>query len=81
MKQCRNKLATLGCAKNRRCESSRVTSPLEQQSVLTFKVVTLYMIVGSSHKFGSKTDYFLEHSILLRKLTLLEAILTGYLQA
>ena len=27
-KQCRNNVATLCCAKNRRCESSRVTSPL-----------------------------------------------------
>ena len=26
-KQCRNTVATLCCAKNRRCESSRVTSP------------------------------------------------------
>ena len=26
-KQCRNNVATLCCAKNRRCESSRVTSP------------------------------------------------------
>ena len=26
-KQCRNNIATLCCAKNRRCESSRVTSP------------------------------------------------------
>ena len=26
-KQCRNNAATLRCAKNRRCESSRVTSP------------------------------------------------------
>ena len=26
-KQCRNNVATLRCAKNRRCESSRVTSP------------------------------------------------------
>ena len=25
--QCRNNVATLCCAKNRRCESSRVTSP------------------------------------------------------
>ena len=28
LKQCRNDVATLCCAKNRRCESSRVTSPL-----------------------------------------------------
>ena len=27
-KHCRNNVATLCCAKNRRCESSRVTSPL-----------------------------------------------------
>ena len=27
LEQCRNKDATLCCAKNRRCESSRVTSP------------------------------------------------------
>ena len=27
-KQCRNNVATLCCVKNRRCESSRVTSPL-----------------------------------------------------
>ena len=27
-KQCRSNVATLHCAKNRRCESSRVTSPL-----------------------------------------------------
>ena len=26
-KQCRNNVATLCCAKNRRCKSSRVTSP------------------------------------------------------
>ena len=26
-KQCRNTVATLCCAKNRRCQSSRVTSP------------------------------------------------------
>ena len=26
-KQCRNNVATLCCAKNRRCESSRLTSP------------------------------------------------------
>ena len=30
-KQCRNNVATLCCAKNRRCESSRVTSPLVVQ--------------------------------------------------
>ena len=28
LKQCRNNVATLCCAKNRRCESCRVTSPL-----------------------------------------------------
>ena len=28
-KQCGNNVATLCCAKNRRCESSRVTSPVE----------------------------------------------------
>ena len=28
-KKCRNNVATLHCAKNRRCESSRVTSPLK----------------------------------------------------
>ena len=28
-KQCRNKVATLCCAENCRCESSRVTSPLD----------------------------------------------------
>ena len=28
-KQCRNNAATLCCAENRRCESSRVTSPLD----------------------------------------------------
>ena len=28
-KQCRNNVATLCCAENRRCESSRVTSPLD----------------------------------------------------
>ena len=27
LKQCRNNVTTLCCAKNRRCESSRVTSP------------------------------------------------------
>ena len=31
-KQCRNNVATLCCAKNRRCESSRVTSPLGTSS-------------------------------------------------
>ena len=30
-KQCRNNVATLCCAKNRRCESSRVASPLHQE--------------------------------------------------
>ena len=29
-KQCCNNVATLCCAKNRRCESSRVTSPYSQ---------------------------------------------------
>ena len=29
-KQCRNNVATLFFAKNRRCESSRVTSPLKK---------------------------------------------------
>ena len=29
-KQCRNNVATLCCAKNRRCELSRVTSPLHR---------------------------------------------------
>ena len=28
LKQCHNNVATLCCAKNRRCESSHVTSPL-----------------------------------------------------
>ena len=31
-KQCRNNVATLCCAKNRRCESSRVTSPQNVKS-------------------------------------------------
>ena len=31
LKQCRNDVATLCCATNRRCESSRVTSPLVRQ--------------------------------------------------
>ena len=30
--QCRNNVAKLCCAKNRRCESSRVTSPLYHQA-------------------------------------------------
>ena len=37
-KQCRNNVATLCCAKNRRCESSLVTSPLVGQ--LTHKKIT-----------------------------------------
>ena len=32
-KQCRNSVATLCCAKNRRCESSRVTSPLHAGTI------------------------------------------------
>ena len=32
-KQCRNNVATLCCAKNRRCESSRVASPLHQETM------------------------------------------------
>ena len=32
-KQCRNNVATLCCAKNRHCESSRVTSPLERATL------------------------------------------------
>ena len=37
-KQCRNNVATLCCAKNRRCESSRVTSPQKswEMKVLPF---------------------------------------------
>ena len=39
-KQCHNNVATLCCAKNRRCESSRVTSPL---------FLVLYFICSISH--------------------------------
>ena len=38
-KQCRDNVATLCCAKNRRCELSRVTSPLNQQSRQVLKGV------------------------------------------
>ena len=37
LKQCRNNVATLCCAKNRRCESCRVTSPLSSNDGLTSK--------------------------------------------
>ena len=43
-KQCRNNVVTLRCAKKRRCESSRVTSPLEllhlYTAVFNFSVAT-----------------------------------------
>ena len=48
-KQCRNNVATLCCANNRRCESSRVTSPLHVASVeveflrSTFSFAKYYM--------------------------------------
>ena len=35
-KQCRNNVATLCCAKNRRCEPFRVTSPLGQISTVAY---------------------------------------------
>ena len=37
LKQCRNNVATLCCAKNRRCESSRATSPSKVFYVLIMK--------------------------------------------
>ena len=36
-KQCRNNVATLCCAKNRPCESSRVTSPYRSSDVGVFR--------------------------------------------
>ena len=39
-KQCRNNVATLCCAKNRRCESSRVTSPPGGGGVLPYITYT-----------------------------------------
>ena len=40
-KQCRDNAATLCCAKTRRYELSRVTSPLNQESRQVLKVVQL----------------------------------------
>ena len=42
--QCRNNVATLCCAKNRRCESSRVTSPKRKFCLQRFAVVVVYCI-------------------------------------
>ena len=45
-KQCRNNVATLCCAKNRRCESSRVTSPLAIHGYIIWFEQTLNIIEG-----------------------------------
>ena len=55
-KQCRNNVATLCCAKNRRCESCRVTSPsdptiLRATSLLAFG----YLVLPSLNKVDDAT--------------------------
>ena len=43
-KQCRNNVATLCCAKNRRCESSRLTSPKRKFCLQRYAVFVVYCI-------------------------------------
>ena len=50
-KQCRNNVVTLCCAENRRCESSRVTSPLDFLKVV--RLVFWSGVVGPGTNFRS----------------------------
>ena len=54
-KQCRNNIATLCCAKNRRCESCRVTSPLDVKVLLVISpfllsLETLFLSLNEMYK-------------------------------
>ena len=42
LKQCRNNVAMLCCAKNRRCESFPVTSPLTSLQALVYHLVNSF---------------------------------------
>ena len=54
LNQCRN-IATLCCAKNRRCESSRVTSPLmSKTTILHVHHTFLYIALTSMHDYDVK---------------------------
>ena len=46
--QCRNNVATLCCANNRRCESSRLTSPVRSNDVRALVLSTLILIAQLS---------------------------------
>ena len=50
-KQCHNNVATLCCAKNRRCESFCVTSPLRK--VVTHGGSTVYRFLSRYLNYGS----------------------------
>ena len=71
LKQCRNNVATLCCAKNRCCESSRVTSPLlllDQEEVkkrLWWQGVTTATVVKPSLKHE-----FVLHRVCLTSLSM-----------
>ena len=45
-KKCRNNVATLCCAKNRSCESSRVTSPLGKNILVKLNFLIAHKIVA-----------------------------------
>ena len=63
--QCRNNVATLCCANNRRCESSRLTSPIRSNDVRALVLSTLILITvkfprscKGKDKFYSKANFF-----------------------
>ena len=62
-KQCRNNVATLCCAKNRRCESSRVTSPLALHDFI-FCLSKLQMLSRASPLALAKSIYYRGLSLL-----------------
>ena len=60
-KQCRNNVATLCCAKNRRCESSGVTSP----STRTGRATTIF---STSQRYNIVVTLFRIAAILFQQL-------------
>ena len=66
--QCRNNVARLCCANNRRCESSRLTSPVRSNDVRALVFSTLILIAQLSFPdhAKAKTNFIVRQTFLSR---------------